>query len=1114
MKKSQLVFLLSLFVGAFSVNTAFADEIDDSNVINITVPTSVAIHKTNDGDVVVSDQLYIMNNSSSSCVKVDNVQVDVKNDWVLEAYGTDLSNEGSDSKKFALQLNGESVQSDGTVAANYKSINPGTSLNLSCAADIPRTDTIEEQIATVIFTVAIDTSDPEPEPIIPEYTVKDLTDNDEEIALWQYYIDSSTNTAVVQRYLGTVTEDLELVVPTSFNGAKTVSLNSDYYGWDVGTLKSLTIPRGINIVSHRYEGTQPAITSLTADELIIEGDCSITYGFVGLNVNKLRIGTNAAFEYSSKFPFRGSITTIESDSNIGCRAFENVSDVENIVFGPECKRIEESAFGTYKTIKVIEGMDNVEYIGSSAFSAFSDDFASSNLTISATVEKGAFRNLNCNILNLKGATLNGYLSDTATVNVLNMQDVTCSTQLFYSDLVVNTLNYTDNPNFTGLFKYDYYGGPTVENLILHADVTRDALFSNSKITNIIINSGCTSITSKAFYNDNSITDIKGLENLKTVGNHAFYDAFTSGYNLKDLQFGDATIGNYAFSGQHNIDSLTLNNCTVGDYAFSYNNSSFKGTLQNVVITDCTLGEKIVQYRDIENLTVLGNTSFTEGTFTDLIGTTNWYTQESHMTIKNITIGTDIPDKAFYWVSPQSVTLLEGCTAIGESAFAGGGYNADKEMNTYATLISLIGLENVRTIKNEAFLHAFDPSLTIETLELSNCNIGVYAFLGKNTINSLVLNNCTLDGYCFRSEIHTDTYSREIKNMTLTQCTLLTDSFTGISDVDVITFNDCALDNKLFGTNCTCNFGSMVFNNSTINANVLDGEHHIDSLTFDNCTVGDSAFAYTGSPNAVLKSFTAIDSDLGNYIIQNRDVEVLNLLGTTTYSNSTFLGSTVITPDVTPEPTEKPESTQEPTATSTVELTAEPTALVNTVGFDKIPESTVESMIVPSEEPTPEPTITSAEEPTVEPTQEPIHEPENTQDEDKTEEKSLENEDNSEVSEDESSESEDVVSNTNVDEVTSSDKGSDTESESTSDVDSINESESTSNSSEGIFTDDTTSSAQEVAETTSNEAVSTGSETASTEASVSSESSSTSTDSSSSSSNNAPSESHSLDLSVE
>lgn len=673
MKKLHLIFCLLIVACLSSVTTVFGAEnsgTEGEKMINITVPTSIQFVKSADGSIIVPDNTAILNGSEVG-VKVENVQISTCNDWVVEPYGTDLSNEGKDSKKFAIQLNNETVNETGAITVsdtNWGNIAAGESLALDYNVDIPRTKGIDEQIATIVFTVSSESTEPtEPEqPEQPAYVKKDLVDGDAEIALWEYSIDSETNTATVLNYLGETNAELDLVIPTSFNGAKTTAIKSSTSNWNNYTLKSLTIPKGVRLGGNNYNS---CFYKLTADKVVVEDECTLgSYAFYG-TIGTMKLGKDITFNYNTDYgytPFNGTIDTFETDSNIGRRMLEDVT-IKHLVLGANCKRLESSAiYGNKRSIESIQGIENIEYIGTYAlYGCFSTTAVIDSMTIKATMESRAIGGVNCNTLTFDGSVFKGVgIDGTCSIGTMIVQnsDMSAVSSTISSNVSVNTLIIGQGNNY-GTQSSIFQNLGNLTTVILNGNAPKDLVRAKNTVTTVEINEGCESIGDNAFVNCKSIANITGFEHLRSIGVSAFANAFPTDTSFDVLELNNCTIGNSAFlnsAGLININTLRLNNCTVNDKVFIGNGSTQYFSFGTVEINNCNMTKEIFVYDKINSLSIKGSTYSTS-----FINTT--YSNRAAQ-INSLTTDCDIPDSAFRATDVKDLMILDGCKSIGYNAF--------------------------------------------------------------------------------------------------------------------------------------------------------------------------------------------------------------------------------------------------------------------------------------------------------------------------------------------------------------------------------------------------------------------------------------------------------------
>lgn len=136
-------------------NTQTYEVESNPEVFNVMVPTSLYIHIDSDGNITTANGEEIINNSSIK-VEVTNIQVATMNGWSLCEWGTSWEDSGVDIKEFSMQLNENSVSTDGTCGLlGFGEIPASGSQTLSYTARVaPQSQAMREQIAQVIFTIS------------------------------------------------------------------------------------------------------------------------------------------------------------------------------------------------------------------------------------------------------------------------------------------------------------------------------------------------------------------------------------------------------------------------------------------------------------------------------------------------------------------------------------------------------------------------------------------------------------------------------------------------------------------------------------------------------------------------------------------------------------------------------------------------------------------------------------------------------------------------------------------------------------------------------------------------------------------------------------------------
>ena len=125
-----------------------------ANVIDVTVPVSMPIHVDNKGVVTTSDKTNITNNSFAP-VEITNIKVTPKDGWSLQDFEKNYHSCKLGTKEFGLKIDGENVNTDGTVKGTNRVINGNSSFNLTYGAKVsPQIKEVKNSnIADVVLTI-------------------------------------------------------------------------------------------------------------------------------------------------------------------------------------------------------------------------------------------------------------------------------------------------------------------------------------------------------------------------------------------------------------------------------------------------------------------------------------------------------------------------------------------------------------------------------------------------------------------------------------------------------------------------------------------------------------------------------------------------------------------------------------------------------------------------------------------------------------------------------------------------------------------------------------------------------------------------------------------------
>ena len=122
---------------------------------SVTVPTSLQIAMSPDGDVTTADVGAIVNRSTGA-VKVSSLQVKTVNGWTLVPYGTDMAHQKVDAKIIGFSIAGTQTQKTGTTESltldSRWTIPQDGSLALPYDAVVSAcSQPVQEQVVTLVF---------------------------------------------------------------------------------------------------------------------------------------------------------------------------------------------------------------------------------------------------------------------------------------------------------------------------------------------------------------------------------------------------------------------------------------------------------------------------------------------------------------------------------------------------------------------------------------------------------------------------------------------------------------------------------------------------------------------------------------------------------------------------------------------------------------------------------------------------------------------------------------------------------------------------------------------------------------------------------------------------
>ena len=417
----------------------------------------------------------------------------------------------------------------------------------------------------------------------------------------------------------------------------------------------------------------------------VSGNCELYIG--GTKVEKLVIPDGVTSIPGSAFRYQTGITSVtipDSLTSIGSYAFENCSGITRVDYS-----------GNISGWLNIEGLDDLMYHVSSSCELYIGGTKVEKLVIPdgvTSIPGSAFR----------------YQTGITSVKI--------------PDSLTSIGSYAFE-NCSGITRIDYSGDISgwlnirgLDDLMEYVSSSSELYFGGTKVEELVIPGGVTSIPSYAFSNLSGITSVTIPDSVTFIGWHAFENCSS----LTEVTIPDSvtSIGQYAFSGCSGLKSVT-----IGNGVTSIGESAFK---------DCS--------------------SLTSLTIPDSVTSIVWNAFSGCSGLKTVTIGngvTSIEDYAFEnFSSLQSVTIGNGVTSIGAYAFSGCSSlqsvtigNGVTSIERYAfsgcsSLTSVTIPDSVTSIEWNAFSGC--SGLTSVTIPDSVTSIGTYAFSGCSSLTSVTI----------------------------------------------------------------------------------------------------------------------------------------------------------------------------------------------------------------------------------------------------------------------------------------------------------------------------------------------------------------------------------------
>lgn len=419
---------------------------------------------------------------------------------------------------------------------------------------------------------------------------------------------------------------------------------SVFYG--CSSLTSVTIGKGVTSIGNSAFTNCSSLTSITIPESVIS------------------IG-NSAFSYCENLT---SVTIPDLVTSIGENAFSDCSILACVTIGNGVKSIGNSAFRKCSSLASITIPESVTSIGSNAF-MYCKSLTSVTIPNRVTsIEKELFYDCSNLTSVIIGSSVR-LIGNSAFKNCSSLTDITIPDGV--EDIGTSAFSGCSNlasiliPNSVTSIAGGAFSGCTGE-LTVKCDIPDPSssygsgIFHGSKFTKVTLSNDVTSIGEKAFYNCNSIESLTIGSGITSIGRDAFSGCtgeLTINGNIPDAS--SSFLGSFYDS---NFTKVTIGHSvtSIGKYAF-YNN----GNLSEVCISDvaawCRIG------------------------FGNLYANPLYYAHNLYLNgelVTDLVIPNEvdfIEQNTFaYCTSIESITLHEGITEVGDSAF----YNCSRLAEVY------------------------------------------------------------------------------------------------------------------------------------------------------------------------------------------------------------------------------------------------------------------------------------------------------------------------------------------------------------------------------------------------------------------------------------------------
>ena len=416
-------------------------------------------------------------------------------------------------------------------------------------------------------------------------------------------------------------------------------------------IKSITIPQSVTAIDNYAFGICTGLTSITIPNTVTSignqafGDCSgLTSVTIPESVNS--IGNQAFFNCTNLTSVTISGTVTSNNAYTFANIFTGCTKLKNVIIHDGETSISDNAFYGCTSITSITLPDSLTSIGGYAFGGCAN-LSSITLPNSLTsIGEGAF--ISCE--SLKSITIPSGVT-------------TIKKYTFGGCLGLTSVTIPNTVTSIGEFAFDYCSSLTSISIPKSVKTIGDAAFrecinlssvtisgtvtSNTsladvfkqctKLKNVIIHDGETSISDNAFYGCTSITSITLPDSLTSIGGYAFggcanlssitlpdsltsigEGAFISCESLKSIAIpnGVTSIEKYTFGGCSGLTSVTIPETvtSIGDFAFDYCSS-----LTSITIPDSvkTIGD--AAFRECNALTavVMNKAAYSNSAFPNL-----------------------------------------------------------------------------------------------------------------------------------------------------------------------------------------------------------------------------------------------------------------------------------------------------------------------------------------------------------------------------------------------------------------------------------------------------------------------------------------------------------------